>query len=114
VPPDVDAMYIDLAPVLDTLQIVDGSHDNSDIVRTATISQKHKTMTLVLRKNKGRQPVGIRCVTRLLLLLLTLPHSSSLPPLLSLDLSRSLYTSMPYAAWRLSRRAPPTVIRPSS
>lgn len=59
VPPDVDAMYIDLAPVLDTLQIVDGSHDNSDIVRTATISQRHKTMTLVLRKNKGRQPVGI-------------------------------------------------------
>ena len=85
VPPDVDAMYIDLAPVLGTLQIVDGSHDNSDLVRTATISQKHKTMTLVLRKNKGRQPVGIRCVT--CLLFFTLPSRLSL----SLSLSLRIY-----------------------
>jgi hypothetical protein len=83
VPPDVDAMYIDLAPALGTLQIVDGSHDNSDLVRTATISQKHKTMTLVLRKNKGRQPVGIRCVTCLLFF--------ALPSRLSLSLSLIAY-----------------------
>ncbi len=50
VPENVTAMYIDLASIIGSARITDGNHDNSDLVRTATISQKHKTMTLTFKK----------------------------------------------------------------
>jgi hypothetical protein len=41
---------------------VDGNHDNADLVRTATISQKFKTMTLTLHRNVPTQTVSISIV----------------------------------------------------
>ena len=40
-------------------RIVDGSHDNAELVRTATISQKHKIMTLTFHRNIARQMVAV-------------------------------------------------------
>jgi hypothetical protein len=45
--------------VLICYRIVDGSHDNAVLVRTATISQKHKIMTLTFFPNIARQTVVI-------------------------------------------------------
>ncbi len=33
--------------------ITDGSHDNGDVIRTATISQKNKVLTLTLHRNSS-------------------------------------------------------------
>jgi hypothetical protein len=40
-------------------KITDGSHDNEVIVRTATISQKSKLMTLTFHRNISTQNVMI-------------------------------------------------------
>jgi UDP-N-acetylglucosamine-lysosomal-enzyme len=47
------AAYINMSAVIvEADTITDSYHDNSDMIRTATISQKHKVMTLTFHRNK--------------------------------------------------------------
>ncbi|KYQ88805.1 putative glycophosphotransferase [Tieghemostelium lacteum] len=59
IPDLTQSVYFNLTSLIQNSTITDGSHDNSDIVRTATISQKYKIMTLVFRQNITRQNVSI-------------------------------------------------------
>jgi len=43
-------MYVGLRGVLGAARIVDASHDNTKILRTATVSQKHKTMVFTFQR----------------------------------------------------------------
>mmetsp|Transcript_29765 Transcript_29765/g.41873 ORF Transcript_29765/g.41873 Transcript_29765/m.41873 type:complete len:1134 (-) Transcript_29765:66-3467(-) len=58
IPAGVPAVYFNLT-IAHEKKITDGSHDNAVLVRTATISQKHKIMTLTFHRNVTRQLVGI-------------------------------------------------------
>jgi hypothetical protein len=53
------AVYFNLTGIVGKNQIVDASHDNSKVVRTATISQKYKLMTLTFYPRMPRQNVAI-------------------------------------------------------
>eukprot|EP01114_Cavostelium_apophysatum_P003574 TRINITY_DN1353_c0_g2_i5.p1 TRINITY_DN1353_c0_g2~~TRINITY_DN1353_c0_g2_i5.p1 ORF type:complete len:1245 (+),score=388.40 TRINITY_DN1353_c0_g2_i5:191-3925(+) len=59
IPKGTMAMYFNLSGVVGDNKIVDGSHDNSDLVRTATISQKYKLMTLTFHREKPKSTVVI-------------------------------------------------------
>lgn len=59
VPQGLPAVYFNLSGVVEQHKITDGSHDNAVLVRTATISQKHKLMTLTFHHNTPRQSVAI-------------------------------------------------------
>jgi UDP-N-acetylglucosamine-lysosomal-enzyme len=50
VPDMTSAMYLNLTTIVGEGVITDGSHDNADLIRTATISQKHKVMTLTFHR----------------------------------------------------------------
>ena len=51
----VPAVWFNLTTMVGSNKITDGSHDNADLIRTATISQKHKIMTLTInQKAKNR------------------------------------------------------------
>lgn len=52
-------MYFNLSAIVRDGKIVDGSHDNAALIRTATISQKNKVMTLTFHRNITRQDVSI-------------------------------------------------------
>eukprot|EP01116_Phalansterium_solitarium_P014565 TRINITY_DN3229_c0_g1_i1.p2 TRINITY_DN3229_c0_g1~~TRINITY_DN3229_c0_g1_i1.p2 ORF type:complete len:1966 (-),score=685.19 TRINITY_DN3229_c0_g1_i1:6465-12362(-) len=59
IPQGLPAVYFNLSGVVGEHKITDGSHDNAVLVRTATISQKHKIMTLTFYPNIARQTVVI-------------------------------------------------------
>jgi len=59
VPKGTPSVYFNLSSVVGDHKIVDGSHDNADLVRTATISQKHKIMTLTFHREVPRKVVVI-------------------------------------------------------
>jgi Stealth protein CR2, conserved region 2/Stealth protein CR3, conserved region 3/Stealth protein CR4, conserved region 4/Stealth protein CR1, conserved region 1/LNR domain len=59
VPNGTVAMYVNLTSTVGDNRIVDGSHDNADLVRTATISQRHKIMTLTFHRNIAYQTIAI-------------------------------------------------------
>ena len=46
----VQAVYFNLSSVVGEGRITDGSHDNYDCVRTASISMRHKVLVLTLRQ----------------------------------------------------------------
>eukprot|EP01113_Clastostelium_recurvatum_P003511 TRINITY_DN1152_c0_g1_i5.p1 TRINITY_DN1152_c0_g1~~TRINITY_DN1152_c0_g1_i5.p1 ORF type:complete len:1635 (-),score=329.21 TRINITY_DN1152_c0_g1_i5:43-4947(-) len=56
-PDGLESIYFNLTSIVQNGTITDGSHDNSNLVRTATISQKHKIMTLTFHRNVTRQDV---------------------------------------------------------
>lgn len=56
-PPGIPSVYFNLSAIVHQDTITDGSHDNADLVRTATISQKHKIMTLTFHRNISLQEV---------------------------------------------------------
>ncbi|KAF2077558.1 hypothetical protein CYY_001176 [Polysphondylium violaceum] len=58
-PNNTYSVYFNLTHVVGNGSITDGSHDNSNLVRTATISQKYKIMTLTFHKNQPYQTVAI-------------------------------------------------------
>jgi UDP-N-acetylglucosamine-lysosomal-enzyme len=57
IPVDTHAMYFNLSSIIGNNTITDGSHDNGEIVRTATISQRHKIMVLTFHRDQPRQQV---------------------------------------------------------
>jgi len=59
VPKGSPSVYFNLSGVVGEHKIIDGSHDNADLVRTATISQKHKIMTLTFHRDVPRKVVVI-------------------------------------------------------
>ncbi|KAL6078212.1 N-acetylglucosamine-1-phosphate transferase subunits alpha and beta [Balamuthia mandrillaris] len=63
IPGDVLAAYVGLSGLVHEARIVDGSHEDSDLIRSATISQKHKLMTLTFHRNVTRQDVAISIKT---------------------------------------------------
>jgi len=50
-------MYFNLSGIIGNNTITDGSHDNGELVRTATISQKHKVMVLTFHRDQPHQQV---------------------------------------------------------
>lgn len=50
-PDGLPAAYFNLSTLVGSGSITDGSHDNANLVRTATISQKFKIMTLTFHRN---------------------------------------------------------------
>jgi hypothetical protein len=52
-------MYFNLSGIVRDGKIIDGSHDNAVLIRTATISQKNKVMTLTFHRNITQQDVSI-------------------------------------------------------
>ncbi|EFA84682.1 putative glycophosphotransferase [Heterostelium album PN500] len=54
-----NAVYFNLTQLVGEATITDGSHDNAVLVRTATISQKNKIMTLTFHHNIPYQSVSI-------------------------------------------------------
>jgi len=58
-PNNTYSVYFNLSNVVGNSSITDGSHDNSNLVRTATISQKYKIMTLTFHKDQPYQTVAI-------------------------------------------------------
>jgi UDP-N-acetylglucosamine-lysosomal-enzyme len=62
-PPGIPSVYFNLSVIVQGGTITDGSHDNAELVRTATISQKHKIMTLTFHRNISRQEVVLSITT---------------------------------------------------
>eukprot|EP01103_Thecamoeba_quadrilineata_P002665 TRINITY_DN1257_c0_g1_i1.p1 TRINITY_DN1257_c0_g1~~TRINITY_DN1257_c0_g1_i1.p1 ORF type:complete len:1024 (-),score=211.29 TRINITY_DN1257_c0_g1_i1:198-3269(-) len=59
-PDNVPAVYLNLSLVVpDQFKITEGSHDNPELVRTATIIQRQNVMTLTFHRNITRQDVLI-------------------------------------------------------
>lgn len=50
-PSGLPSVYFNLSEIVGTATITDGSHDNAELVRTATISQKFKIMTLTFHRS---------------------------------------------------------------
>lgn len=61
-PSGLVSVYFNLTNIVGDRKIIDGNHDNADLVRTATISQKYKTMTLTFHRNVPLQTVQINIV----------------------------------------------------
>eukprot|EP01119_Soliformovum_irregulare_P013098 TRINITY_DN3457_c0_g1_i1.p1 TRINITY_DN3457_c0_g1~~TRINITY_DN3457_c0_g1_i1.p1 ORF type:complete len:1204 (-),score=445.63 TRINITY_DN3457_c0_g1_i1:46-3657(-) len=59
-PDEITAAYFNLSGVVGTNKIVDGIHDASTIIRTATISQKYKIMTMTFFRNVSKENVGVQ------------------------------------------------------
>jgi len=59
VPEGHPAFYFNLTLAEADDLVVDGSHDNLDLIRTATLSQKHKILTVTLNHNQTRQMANI-------------------------------------------------------
>ncbi|KAK5580536.1 hypothetical protein RB653_000556 [Dictyostelium firmibasis] len=53
------SVYFNLSSLIGDGIITDGSHDNAVLVRTATISQKYKIMTLTFHKDKEYQNIAV-------------------------------------------------------
>lgn len=50
-PSGLPSVYFNLTEIVGGATITDGSHDNVELVRTATISQKFKIMTLTFHRS---------------------------------------------------------------
>lgn len=50
-PSGLSSVYFNLTEIVGGATITDGSHDNVELVRTATISQKFKIMTLTFHRS---------------------------------------------------------------
>jgi hypothetical protein len=61
VPASLPSLYIDLRYVMgvNNRRLVDANHDNAALVRTATISQRHKVMVLTFHRKQEGQTVTI-------------------------------------------------------
>jgi hypothetical protein len=61
VPASLPSLYIDLRYVMgvNNRRLVDANHDNAALVRTATISQRHKVMVLTFHRQQAGQTVTI-------------------------------------------------------
>ncbi|PRP75089.1 hypothetical protein PROFUN_03925 [Planoprotostelium fungivorum] len=58
-PPGIPAAYLNLSEVIGTGRVSDGSHDNIVLIRSSTISQKHKIITFTFHKNIQRQSASV-------------------------------------------------------
>ena len=52
IPSGVDAMYFNLTLIFGNGKICEGDYSSSSVLRSATIAQRHKTLTLTFRKNQ--------------------------------------------------------------
>lgn len=58
-PGNSPSYYFNFTPFVGSSKILDGSHDNTDLVRTATISQKSKLMIMTFHRNVTAHNVSV-------------------------------------------------------
>eukprot|EP01117_Protostelium_nocturnum_P010349 TRINITY_DN3721_c0_g1_i2.p1 TRINITY_DN3721_c0_g1~~TRINITY_DN3721_c0_g1_i2.p1 ORF type:complete len:1019 (-),score=326.23 TRINITY_DN3721_c0_g1_i2:164-3220(-) len=58
-PKEILAAYFNLTKIIGKGKVLDGSHDNTELIRTATISQKHRIITLTFNRNIPSQLVTV-------------------------------------------------------